>query len=121
MDDILACIEQSQDDAEVSAAAFFLVNDVHASKENYEPLVVKLEQLVAESDDKRVLRNVALAVAWSKVDVPFNHRNPDGKTIQAVNADYEYFVVLARRASTLMAKVQEVLGYAVSQQSTSFE
>ena len=119
--DALACVEKSENDAEVSAAAYHLANELAAFKENYEPLVERLEAMSSSSPNERVTRNIALAVAWSQVDCPFNHRDPIGKSIEQVNADYAHFAALAKRATALKARAEAALGCEVSQKSTSFE
>ena len=119
--EILNCIAGSDQDSEVSAAAYYLVNELDDEEESYGALVDMLERLVAPGGNKREFRNAALAIAWSHVDRPFNHRSPMGKSMQQINEDYEHFVALAARAEAIKMKAEDSLGYVITQQSTSFE
>ena len=121
LEDILRCIEQSESDAEVSAAAYHLVNILDGGKENYAPLVERLESAIEAGPTSRLMRNAALAIAWSQADRPFNHRSPLGKNPEQVEFDYEYFVAMANRASAIKTSAEAALGLKISQKSTSFE
>ncbi|WP_271009085.1 hypothetical protein [Paucibacter sp. B51] len=118
--EILECIGSSHDDAEVAAAAFHLVNEHPARKENYAPLVDYLEGLVQGRPSVRQLRNAALAIIWSAANQPFNSRDPSGKSIEQVDADYRHFVEIAARARAVKARAEEELGCSITQQSVSF-
>jgi hypothetical protein len=107
---ILGRISSSTQDSEVAAAAFYLVNEFVGCRENLGPLVETLTAMMAGGASVRDARNVALAIAWSHADVPFNHRNPIGKTPADVEADYGYFVGLARIATALRAEAEVIAG-----------
>jgi hypothetical protein len=119
--DILTCISSSDQDSEVAAAAYHLSNAMDKSKENYARLIEWLEILLSSAPSARVAKSVALAVAWSNADRPFNHRDPVGKGIEQVDADYNYFAGLASRAAAVKAQAEAMLGSSISQKSTSFE
>jgi hypothetical protein len=121
LEEVLTCIGTSEEDSEVSAAAYHLAHELPGTKENYEPLIERLESLFAAEPSARVARNVALAITWSGIETPFNHRSPMGKSIEQVNADYRYFAALAERSSSLKTRVQALLGCSITQKSTSFE
>jgi len=121
LEDILRCIEQSESDAEVSAAAYHLVNILDGGKENCAPLIERLESAFETVTTSRLMRNAALAIAWSQADRRFNYRSPLGKTPEQVEFDYEYFVAMANRASVIKTSAEAVLGLTISQKSTSFE
>jgi hypothetical protein len=120
LSEILDCIGSSHDDAEVAAAAFHLVNEHPGRKENYTPLVEYLEALVQGKPSVRQLRNAALAVSWSAANQPFNSRDPSGKSIEQVNADYRHFLEIATRAGAVKARAEGELGCSITQQSVSF-
>lgn len=61
-----------------------------------------------------------MVVSGPRVNVSFNHRNPQGKTIEAVDDGYGHFVSLANQASTLMRQVVPVVGCSASKQSEPF-
>ena len=121
LSELLSCIQESQDDAEVSAAAFHLANELVGGRENYQPLLDCLELMTSNCSNERILRNVGLAIAWSRIEHPFNSRPIIGKSADQIKTDYEHFVGIANRASALKAKVEAVLGYSISQKSTSFQ
>jgi len=60
----LEAIEQAEEDAEVAAASYCVVNELPGGMENLESFVERLGQLM-QTDEKAFSRKVALAVAWS--------------------------------------------------------
>lgn len=121
LDDLLSRIECATEDAEVAATAYYLANDLPSAKENYGPLIERLEMMERAPWSERQARNAALAVAWSAADRPFNHRDPLGKPMAEVNADYQHFSSLALRAGSLKERAEALLGCSISQKSTAFE
>jgi hypothetical protein len=120
-DEVLACIASSEQDAEVSAAAYHFANELPGTKENYAALLETLESMLFGSPSVRMARNVALAITWSGADRPFNHRDPTGKAAEQVSTDFQYFAALAQRAAALKARAETLLGRSVTQRDTSFE
>jgi len=121
IEEVLACISSSRQDTEVAAAAYHLANELPGTKENYAPLIDRLESLLSTDASQHIARNVALAIAWSDADHPFNHRGPTGKTIEQINSDYRHFAALAERSIAIKARAEAILGCSVTQKSTSFE
>jgi hypothetical protein len=115
----LEAIEFARTDAEVAAATLYAVHELSEGKENLLPLVKHLEQLL-QRDKNAFSRKVALAVTWSHAANAFNHRNPVGKGINEVSADYEHFKSLALRATALKASAEELCGE-VTQDSAVFQ
>jgi hypothetical protein len=120
LSDILKCIVETDQDTEVSAAAFHLVNCLDGHAENLRPMLDRLETVASSNPSARVLRNIALAIAWTKAERSFNHRSPLGKSPAEVSADAELFQGLSERAASLKVTVEGRLGYGVSQKTTVF-
>ena len=108
--DILYCIQHSDQDEEVATASFYLVNDLDGRAENLLPLLDRLELLLTNEPNSRVLRNIGFAVAYSKAERAFNHRNPTGKSASEVFSDMKFFESLAERAAVIRANVESELG-----------
>ncbi|NUZ06109.1 hypothetical protein [Piscinibacter koreensis] len=102
---VLDCICASRHDDEVVVAVSYL-NDPRG----FEVFLARLESLADSATDRRSMRNIALALACSPVSVPYNYRGYEGKSMAQIEADYAYFVALARRAATLKARAEASIG-----------
>jgi hypothetical protein len=104
-ENLVACIENSQYDDEISAVGALL-----NSPECFEPLLVRLENLFETKKSLRVQRNIAIALASSAVSTPYNYRGCAGKTIAQIEEDYAYFVRLAERANAIREHAELAIG-----------
>jgi hypothetical protein len=118
LEETLEAIEHGEDDAEVAAASFYVVNELTGGRENLHPLVEHLEHLL-HRDKETFSRKVALALAWSQADKTLNTRDPTGKPYAEVSADYEHFKAISARAMALRSATEQVCGK-VAQDSAVF-
>ncbi|MFO1418846.1 MAG: hypothetical protein U1E83_09280 [Methylotetracoccus sp.] len=118
---IIETIERSRDVAEIAAAAHFLANELPGRQENYEPLLRAMERTEAKPWSVAEALNVATAIVWSGIDIPFNHRDPNGRSVAEIYADFEHFRQLATRAASLKQRAEALLGRPIERDIRIFD
>jgi hypothetical protein len=119
-EDLVARIAETTFPDEAAAAAYYLANWIKDGFEYFESLLTRLELLARSTKTSTSSRSIGLAIVWSGMQEPRNHRQIMGKSAAEIEADYQYFCALAERARKLAAEMERFLGHEIKNDSSVF-